>query len=179
MDAAHLAERIRVTAGGKKEEARAAVALIFREHEGTLQLLLVKRAIVEGDPWSGDMAFPGGKRMKEDHSIMDTVVREVQEETGIDLRACRHLGSMGTVYSTVRPTLGVLPLAFLRDSDSEIRMNEELVSYQWVDLKRLQASRGRATVKGRDVPAYLIAGEVVWGLTYRIIERLLEIIGQG
>jgi hypothetical protein len=57
-------------------------------------------------------------------------------------------------------------------------MNEELVSYQWVDLKRLQASRGRATVKGRDVPAYLIAGEVVWGLTYRIIERLLEIVGQ-
>lgn len=152
------------------------MALIFSMRQGALQLLLVKRAVIEGDPWSGDMAFPGGKRMSGDRSIMDTVVREVQEETGIDLRACRHLGAMGTVYSTVRPSLGVLPIVFLRDSDSEIRINEELVSYQWVDLEGLQTSRGRATVKGRDVPAYRIEGEVVWGLTYRIIEVLLKLV---
>jgi 8-oxo-dGTP pyrophosphatase MutT (NUDIX family) len=176
LDAAHLAERIRLTSGGQEEEARAAVAMVFRMRHGALQLLLVKRAVVEGDPWSGDMAFPGGKRMKGDHSIMDTVVREVQEETGIELRACRHLGSLGAVYSTVRPNLGVLPMVFLRDHDSEIRMNEELVSYQWVNLERLQKSRGRATVKGRDVPAYMIADEVVWGLTYRIIEILLKLV---
>jgi 8-oxo-dGTP pyrophosphatase MutT (NUDIX family) len=178
LDAAHLAERIRLTARGQ-EEARAAVAMIFRMRQGALQLLLVKRAVVEGDPWSGDTAFPGGKRMKGDRSIMDTVVREVREETGIDLRACRHLGSMETVYSTVRPSLGVLPIVFLRDSDSEIRMNEELVSYQWVDLEGLQTSRGRATVKGRDVPAYMIEGEVVWGLTYRIIEILLKLVEEN
>jgi 8-oxo-dGTP pyrophosphatase MutT (NUDIX family) len=177
--AAHLAERIRLGARAPGEETKAAVAIIFRERLGVLQLLLVKRAVVEGDPWSGDMAFPGGKRMSGDRSIMDTVVREVQEETGIDLRACRHLGAMGTVYSTVRLSLGVLPMVFLRDSDSEIRMNEELVSYQWVDLEELRASRGRATVKGHDVPVFQIVGEVVWGLTYRIIERLLELIGEG
>jgi 8-oxo-dGTP pyrophosphatase MutT (NUDIX family) len=179
LDAAHLAERIQLTARGKEGEAKAAVAMIFRTRHGALQLLLVKRAVVEGDPWSGDMAFPGGKRMKGDCSIMDTVVREVQEETGIDLRACRHLGSMETVYSMVRPSLGVLPIVFLRDSDSEIRMNEELVSYQWVDLEVLHTSREEATVKGRDVSAYRIEGEVVWGLTYRIIEGLLELVREN
>ena len=41
--------------------ARAAVALVFREGRDGLELLFIKRAEHERDPWSGHIGFPGGR----------------------------------------------------------------------------------------------------------------------
>ena len=157
------------------EDAAAAVAIFFREREGQPELLLVKRAEVPGDPWSGDMAFPGGKRGPGDGCIMDTVLREVLEETNIDLQRGGYLGAMETVYSKVRPGMGVSPLVFLQVEEPEIRINEELTSYHWATLEGIRATRGQAKVKKRETPVFRVDDQVVWGLTYRIIERLLEL----
>jgi 8-oxo-dGTP pyrophosphatase MutT (NUDIX family) len=165
------------THGG--EGAIAAVALLFRQGHGDLELLLVKRALIPSDPWSGDMAFPGGKRGPKDGDLMETALREVLEETGIDLRSGSYLGVMETVFSTVRPGMGVLPFVFLVDGEPRVRLNEELSSFMWVPLGKLNGSRGRALVKNLDVPVFHVDGEVVWGLTYRMLERLLEMVGGG
>jgi 8-oxo-dGTP diphosphatase len=156
-------------------DASAAVAIIFRENKREPELLLVKRAEVPGDPWSGDMAFPGGKRGPQDRDIRDTVAREVKEETNIDLGSDLYLGSMDSVFSMVRPDLAILPLVFLQVSEPEIRINDELTSFHWASFNNLEGSRGTAMVKARDVPAFHVEGEVIWGLTYRIIENLLEL----
>jgi 8-oxo-dGTP pyrophosphatase MutT (NUDIX family) len=161
------------------EDAKAAVAIIFRNNKGVLELLLVKRAIVNGDPWSGDMAFPGGKKGEQDNTIIETVVREVMEETSIDLAQNKFLGMMNTVYSTVRPNMGILPLIYLQDEGKKIRINEELDSYHWVALDRFAKSRGWANVKGLDVPVFYLEGNIVWGLTYRMIDGLLKLFKEG
>ena len=44
----------------KASTRQAAVAIVMREHTDGPQLLFIKRADKEGDPWSGHMAFPGG-----------------------------------------------------------------------------------------------------------------------
>jgi len=171
-------ERIRSrlrTHGG--EGAMAAVVILFRRGSNDLELLLVKRALILSDPWSGDMAFPGGKRSPKDGGLMETALREVLEETGIDLRSGSHLGMMETVFSTVRPGMGVLPFVFLVDGEPRVRLNEELSTFMWVPLGKLSGSRGRALVKNMYVPAFHVDGEVVWGLTYRMLESLLEIVG--
>jgi 8-oxo-dGTP pyrophosphatase MutT (NUDIX family) len=49
------------------------------------QLLLIKRAKREGDPWSGDIALPGGHVELEEDDFQ-AVCRETQEEIGLDLR---------------------------------------------------------------------------------------------
>src|ERR687886_382936 len=65
---------------------RAAVALILRAGEqGVIELLMIKRAAFEGDPWSGHIALPGGRQEPGDASLQDTAIRETWEETGIDL----------------------------------------------------------------------------------------------
>jgi 8-oxo-dGTP diphosphatase len=160
-------------------DASAAVAIIFRENKGEPELLLVKRAEVPGDPWSGDMAFPGGKRSPQDRDIRDTVAREVKEETNIDLGSDLFLGSMDPVFSMVRPDLAILPLVFLQESETDIKINDELTSFHWASFNNLGGSRGTAMVKARDVPVLHVEGEVIWGLTYRIIVNLLELAREG
>jgi 8-oxo-dGTP pyrophosphatase MutT (NUDIX family) len=65
---------------------KAAVALIFRLGENDVpELLFIKRAEYEGDPWSGQIAFPGGRAEERDGSLAETAIRETREETGIDL----------------------------------------------------------------------------------------------
>ena len=64
----------------------AAVALILLPtSDGDLEALFIKRAEVEGDPWSGQMAFPGGRRDPVDDDLLATAARATLEETGIDL----------------------------------------------------------------------------------------------
>ena len=161
------------TSGG--ENANAAVAILFRKVDGELELLLVKRAEVLGDPWSGDIAFPGGKRAPQDRDIMHTVVREVREETNVDLEANTFLGKMDIVFSTVRPEYSILPLVFLQNMEPDMKINEELTSFLWTPFNKLVRSRGRTRIKNFEVSVFHVNEEVVWGLTYRIIENLVEL----
>ena len=158
------------------EEAKAAVGIVFKRDKGVLELLLVKRAEVPGDPWSGDMAFPGGKRCPDDNGLIETVTREVYEETNIDLRSGHFLGVMDLMGSTAKRGMTVLPMVFLMDEEPEIRTNEELAYYLWTPFRGLANSRGKALVKNRyDTDVFHVGDDVVWGLTYRMLERLIKL----
>ena len=155
-------------------EAKAAVGVVFKRDNEELELLLVKRAEVPGDPWSGDMAFPGGKRCPEDDGLIETVTREVYEETCIDLYSGHFLGVMDPVGSTAKRGMTVLPMVFLLDEEPEIRTNEELAYHLWTPFRDLVNSRGKALVKNRyDTDVFHVGDDVVWGLTYRMLERLI------
>jgi 8-oxo-dGTP pyrophosphatase MutT (NUDIX family) len=63
-------------------------ALAAASCPATTEVLFIKRAARDGDPWSGHVAFPGGKN--EGESDMACAARETLEEVGLDL-----LGSGG------------------------------------------------------------------------------------
>jgi len=157
-------------------EAGAAVALLLKREGRGLQLLLVRRAVNPSDPWSGDMAFPGGRRHPGDRSLRETAIRETMEETGVDLRCHRLLGTMDVSTSAVAPELTILPFVFLCVGTPDVSLSGELSYYLWVPLDRLRRSRGRARVHKGEAPAYILNGEVVWGLTYRMLENLLRLL---
>ena len=157
-------------------DAGAAVAALISRGEEGLKVLLVKRSENPSDPWSGQMAFPGGRRRLEDHDLKETVVRETFEETGIDLDRYLFLGTLDVAFSKVAIGLGVLPFVVLADERPEIVLNEELCSHLWIPIDLLNLSKGNARVKHREVPAYTVKGHVVWGLTYRIVENLLGLM---
>ena len=64
-------------------DSEAAVSLLLRPSGDGLKFLAIKRAESEGDPWSGHMALPGGRRDAEDEDLWVTAVRETWEETGL------------------------------------------------------------------------------------------------
>ncbi len=161
---------------GPDEDSHAAVAILLRERNDDLEFFLVKRAEVEGDPWSGDMAFPGGKRGDNDRDLMETASREVLEETAIDLREVSKLGYMKPIYSSVRTNMKVQPIVYVYDEDPDVILNYELTRYLWAPLKELVMSRAKEDIKGWNSDVYKCNGEVVWGLTFRMLEQLIEIL---
>jgi len=180
LHTADLIERLRgLLRPVEESDAGAAVSVLLRLEGKDLKILLVKRAENPSDPWSGDMAFPGGRRHPEDPDLWATVVREMMEETGIELRDCRFLGTLDAASSIVAPTLGVLPFVFICEKKPEIKLSGELRSYLWVSIEQLKLSKGIAEVPKGAVPAYVIEDEVVWGLTHRMLENLLHLLDRA
>ncbi len=158
-------------------DAHAAVVVLMRAAHQGFQVLLVKRAENACDPWSGQSALPGGKGSSEDHNLKETVVRETLEETGINLLVdCRFLGAMEPVRSTQKPEMKILPFVVFQDKEQTIGLNEELTEYFWVPLAEFAKNKGTVKFGVDEHPAFLIANRVVWGLTYRILEKLLTLL---
>ena len=173
-----LSEQLRPVA--QTEDADAAVALLLKPMNDDSEVLVVKRVNSPRDPWSGQMALPGGKREPKDADLRNTVIRETLEETSINLEdRCRFLGTLRIQCSNRKPEMNILPFVILLEHDPTITLNEkELEKFAWIPLKELAKHRGTARFSFGESPAYVIDDYVIWGLTYRIIEELLHIIGQ-
>jgi 8-oxo-dGTP pyrophosphatase MutT (NUDIX family) len=158
-------------------DANAAVVVLLREAVQDFQVLLVKRAEKSDDPWSGQTALPGGKRSPEDRDLKETVVRETLEETSINLLdGCRFLGTIESLRSTRRPEMKILPFVVLLEEEKIISLNEELTGYFWVPLKELAQHGETAKLSFGEYPAYIIENHVIWGLTYRILNKFIDIL---
>jgi 8-oxo-dGTP pyrophosphatase MutT (NUDIX family) len=158
-------------------DANAAVLVLLRATDKEFQVLLVKRAEKSNDPWSGQIAFPGGKRDPEDKDLQETMIRETLEETGINIvEGCRFLGVMEPVRSTRRPEMKILPIYVLQEKEQDIKLNEELTEYFWTPLKELDHNKGFFKYRFEDFPAFIIGSNVIWGLTYRILHNLLSLL---
>jgi 8-oxo-dGTP pyrophosphatase MutT (NUDIX family) len=166
------------------EFLQAAVSLIVRGRED-LDVLLIKRARRKGDPWSGHMALPGGRRSPEDASLLETAVRETLEETGVDLnRSGVHLGRLGGVapQSIHLPRLSIAPFVFGVPPDTPAHVaSAEVDAVHWLPLALLASPAVRGTLELRlgtglvqRFPSLDVGGEVVWGLTYRILTDFLD-----
>jgi 8-oxo-dGTP pyrophosphatase MutT (NUDIX family) len=156
----------------------AAVAVIIAPDPDAI--LLIRRADRPGDPWSGHMALPGGRREPEDRDLLATVIRETREEVGIDLTTEQLLGGLDDVVprTPVLPPIAVRPFVFMPGSRPRLVLNPEVADARWVQLDHLLApdSRRRAQVEiqgsSREVEAYHLEDAVVWGMTERILSSL-------
>ncbi len=172
---------------GKDEGARrAAVALIFRGGEGGApELLFIKRADYPADPWSGQIAFPGGREEAGDANLADTAVRETREETGIDLRSDGIvIGTLDELrpQTTRLPAITVRPYVVLLNRADSLLLSDEVALAFWVPLEELrQAGSWRDTsVFARGIQlsarAFHHEGHVIWGMTERILAQLLALL---
>jgi 8-oxo-dGTP pyrophosphatase MutT (NUDIX family) len=159
-----------------EQGANAAVALLIKGVTNP-SILFVKRIQNPTDPWSGQIALPGGKRDGKDKNLKDTVIRETLEETGINLEQCCFLGVMNVEKSTPRPEIKVLPFIIFLEHEPAITLSErELEKYVWIPIEKLAKSKTTITFSFGESPAYVINDTVIWGLTQRIIEELIQIL---
>ena len=163
---------------------RAAVALVLRDGPAGVELLFIRRADHPEDPWSGQMAFPGGRSEPGDTDLLATAVRETEEEIGVDLsREADYLGPLDEVraMARLRPVdLAIAPFAFRLRGAVTFRPNDEVRSIHWIPLDELMRGDRRSVMdysyQGSTLqfPCLRVEDVVIWGLTYRMFMGLQE-----
>lgn len=177
--------RVRVEEAEEEGLRWAAVALVLRgESPDDAELLFIRRAEREGDPWSGHVAFPGGRRDASDETLEATVRRETREELSLALdRDAKLIGVLDDLRprSAALPSIAVRPFAFALLREVELVPNAEVHSVFWLPLRELR-DPARATEHVFDrggsrlrFPAYRWGPDVVWGMTERIVTQLLSV----
>ena len=168
---------------------RSAVAIITRQGKHGDEILFIERATREGDPWSGHIAFPGGKWQTNDTSICATATRETEEEIGLDLtKQADFIGRSPDLvtrrHNVLKPMI-ITPYRFqLTDPDSVITPNHEVASTLWVPVDFLRNKNNQSTLRWEPFPRltsslslelscfyYQKQGNKyqIWGLTYRML----------
>jgi 8-oxo-dGTP pyrophosphatase MutT (NUDIX family) len=168
------------------EARRAAVTLLLRPGTHGLELCFIRRAERTGDPWSGHVAFPGGREEAGDASLEHTALRETIEETGVDVRAGgRILGALDDLAprSPSLPPVIVRPFVAVVPADTVVVPNDgEVAGAFWVPLRtlRLPETTRASTVSVRGQPVLVTSfrydDHVIWGMTERILRQLLDLV---
>lgn len=162
--------------------------MVLHAARDDVQLLLIQRAHRDGDPWSGHMALPGGRKDPHDIDLVHTAIRETKEEVGIDLGGdAEVIGELDQLRAVARfrpLDLVISPFVFhLRRSVSLALNAREVRSAVWVPLSFFQtpAAPGcyRRELDGivTELPCYRYQGYTIWGLTHRILDGFLKIVG--
>jgi len=154
---------------------RAAVAVLLRD-VNRLEILLVKRKTRPEDPWSGQIALPGGMQ-KEKEYLLQTAIRETKEETGISLTLEELIGILEPANPKNKPEIEVVPFVFFISRKEEPVPGEEIEFCSWVPLEELLKNRvNEKLADDKIVPACTFEGIVVWGMTFRILLALFEFL---
>ena len=171
---------------GRRWMTRCGVAVLLDEHadEG-LRVLLMRRAKRPGDPWSGDMSFPGGRMAPTDPAPIHTAIRETAEEVGIRIRENDALGRMSDVMTRKhehwRPMV-VTPHVFRLTSAPDIKLNHEAVDVVQVPLAYFAERSNRQLMHwqtGRvtwQMPCFFYEDCRIWGLTLYMLRELVQLV---
>lgn len=163
------------------EHADAVVAVLLQERQEDLDLLLIHRAKRMGDPWSGQIGLPGGRIESTDSSNKSALVREVQEEIGVDLTLYgQEIGTLSLGSPMKSLNTKVQPWVFGLYGRRKPTVGPEVQEIFWVGMSKLQSLRTTSEIelKGvkRSVDSFLVDGHVVWGYTHRVLNELLSVL---
>ncbi len=184
----------------KDECTLASVAICFRERNDDLEVLFMRRALDENDPWSGHICFPGGRVETTDSSSQFTAERETQEEVGLTLDQATFLGRCDDAYAPVVLTktaaetaskprsfkqVHIAVYAYMLNDKVRTQLNDEVSGCAWVSIKTLaDVSNSReimhprlanTILPGIAITAIRRAPEpVLWGLSLRILFTLFS-----
>jgi 8-oxo-dGTP pyrophosphatase MutT (NUDIX family) len=166
-------------------DRRAAVAVVARDGAAGGELLFIRRAEHPLDPWSGHMAFPGGMVDPGDADPLAAARRETREELALDLDAdAALLGRLSDVKPmSLRASLAISPFVFALRGAPALVPNDEVQEALWIPWRFFADRRNRSAFfwarNGVPVPmaCYKFEDRVVWGLTLRMVDELLELVG--
>ena len=179
-------------AAPEPDARQAAVAIVLRAStrsapSSATDVLFIRRAEKDGDPWSGHMAFPGGHRDPADRTLLDASIRETEEEIGLRLDLRDHyLGSLAphAVQPRMRPIgMHIAPFVFRVHGDIAFHMSHEVAEVVWTPLEPIISGENHCEedriINGAPVAfgGYRInGGHFVWGLTYRILHAFFAML---
>lgn len=162
---------------------QAAVAAIVRSNSEDLEILFIRRSHRQGDPWSGHLAFPGGRLEKEDASSKEAAERETLEEIGLSLERAEYLGPLKSLTGLTLP-VSVSAFAYFIPETPSFTFSEEVQSAFWTSFSDLTDPNRRTSYElegsneSQSFEAIDVLGPsdpVLWGITYRFTQQLVSL----
>lgn len=182
------AHKQHITEAGPDTRQAAVAIILCAEHADSkdIQVGFIERATRDGDPWSAQMAFPGGHLDPVDNNLKEAAVRETMEEISVDLSSADYLGPVDQQFAAPRgPRLNMIiePHVFALPAIPSSTPNYEVAEVVWAPLHDLMANHWHdtETYPMGDTPTVfngyrLPGGHFVWGLTYRMTKSFFQII---
>lgn len=161
------------------KKPRGVVAVLFKEEAEDLWLLMIKRSENPQDPWSGQMAFPGGHADSRDRSLLDTAAREALEEVGINTQHQEFLGCLRNIEPKNAPMV-VTPFIFLILREVHPTTSREAEEILWVPMSFLVNPKNVSSVtvpigqQEVSMGCYVYLNHVIWGMSFRIIRDIIS-----
>ena len=173
-----------------KSDKRAAVALIVDsgQSQHDPEIVFIERAYHAADPWSGQMAFPGGRCDPQDLNSLETACRETQEEIGVDLLVTDRLGRLDDLqgrHGGRSREMVISCFVFGAHGVDRFSPNHEVADVITLSISSLLDPSAHTKVPwpqaNRDFPGICVgSGErVIWGLTYRFLLRFFSLLGHS
>jgi len=167
-----------------KDARVAAVLIMLYPEKGSIHTIFMQRPDYDG-VHGGQISFPGGKKELADRDIVQTALREAQEETGILPEEVNVIGILTPLFipvsnMVVTPVLGWInkkPLfrfqpeevEFLIDADLKLLLEPSMVKTKPFEIRGEQL----------DIKYFDYENNTIWGATAMILHELLVILRRG
>ncbi len=167
------------------EDAREAAVLVpFLRIEDAWHILFIRRTSFDGDRHGGQVAFAGGKREDSDASLLETALREAEEEVGIrqtDVEVLGHINHHHTVSEfQVRPYVATVPWPYELTLDGIEVARAFTMPLSWLaETRNYRTEQRRHPDSQRPWPVVyydLYDGEMLWGATARMTLSLIDVL---
>ncbi|HRG88633.1 MAG TPA: CoA pyrophosphatase [Chitinophagales bacterium] len=159
------------------------VMVLLYERNGLLNLAFTQRKTYQG-VHSGQMSFPGGKKDEADKDLVETALRETEEEVGVMRSQIDLLGSLSELYIPpsnflVQPTVGFAGgrVEFV-PQENEVEKVVEIPVDFFMDYSNINMQTEIKIFDGNTVrvPAYHYNGHVIWGATAVMLSEFTFIL---
>lgn len=162
---------------------RAAVAVVLHDAPAGLEMLFIERAERVDDPWSGHMAFPGGRVCPADADARAAAERETREEVGLELAGAEAFGRLDDLHAGIRLVAPLVLSAWVYriPARAPLLLNHEVREALWVPIETLRDPARHVGYRWGPtrLPGVLV-GEpdrhVVWGLTYQLLQAFFRVV---
>ena len=159
----------------------ASVALILTEEDQGLEILFIERAAHPHDPWSGNLAFPGGRLEADDVDLRATAERETFEEIGLDLAGAELLGRLDDITGAYLP-VKISCFVYYLAAPGALNFNHEVTRTTWFPLRELCNPTRHTLAKlfwqgqEREIHGINLDDDspLLWGITYRLVIQFLN-----
>jgi len=161
---------------------RAEVALVLDVSldNNNPNILFIQRAECEKDPWSGQMAFPGGRRETIDLVDGAAARRETAEEIGLELGTAQLIGRLNDMrgrHGGRSADLMISCFVFVTDQNERLALNHEVADVMHLPISQLLDPSLRTSVRydaagAIDFPGIFLSAKderIIWGLTYHFL----------
>ena len=159
----------------------AGVMLLIYRKNGE-HCVLLNRRTDQVEHHKGEISFPGGRRDENDATLLETALRETEEEMGLRREDIEPLGDLDDIPTSskflISTYVGTIEYPYhFKPNDSEVAEVLEIPLSALMDPKNVRDEVRIVDQHLVNSPAYAYDGHLIFGATARVLRRFLELLG--